>query len=602
VRIRIAAAINLVGVVVFVGLLASAGASFYALQQLRVGGPLYDRIVLGKDLVADILPPPAYVIEAYLVAQLAIDSPGAIGEAKSRLAQLHKEYDQRRAFWATSSLPPALKAEIVEASHAEVTRFWAEVENTFVPAVERGDMEVAHASLARVAQAYSAHRVVVDRMVVAANEMNAATEAEAAREQSLLMGLAGIMALVSAGVLLAGLWAARTGLVTPVGRMTQVMTRLARGEDGIETPFKSRQDEIGEMAQAVEVFRQAGAEREQFRAREAAERGRADQTRDQAMLEREAAEQQRDHVMSALAGGLEKLASGDLAVRLNRAFPSEFEKLRGDFNRAVEELGRTLSVISGSTGDVRVGASNISQAVDSLAHRTEQQASALEETAAALDQITVTVRQTAEGADVARQAVFEATEVASQSGDVVTQAVGAMGRIEGSSREISQIIGVIDEIAFQTNLLALNAGVEAARAGDSGKGFAVVASEVRALAQRSADAARQIKLLISASDNEVKTGVALVSSAGEALKLISGKISEVNDLVGAMAASAHEQATGLGQVNSAVNEMDRVVQQNAAMVQETTSATHGLVGQAEELAQLIGRFRLEAETTVYRAA
>ncbi len=592
-RIRISGAINLLAVVVFAGLLASAAASFHAIQQLRVGGPLYERIVLGKDLVADILPPPAYVIEAYLVTRLALDAPETVGEAKARIARLHEEYDQRHAFWlTTTTLPPELKADMVEASHEEVQKFWVEVETDFLPAVERGDLEAARNSMNEVAGIYAAHRQVVDRMVIAANQMNAATEAEAARQRALLMGVAGAMALLSALVLGLGIWAARTGLVTPIGRMTQVMTRLAAGDEAVETPFKARHDEVGEMARAVEVFRQAAAEREAFRGREAEERARAAEVRDHAAAEREVESQHRDGVMTELGRGLERLSAGDLSLRLTDRFPEEYEKLRNDFNMAMDELGRTLSVISEATDEVRAGAGGISDAADNLAQRTEQQAAALEETAAALEQITVTVQKTAGGADAARQAVIEATEAATSSDGIVAEAMGAMARIEQSAQEIGQIIGVIDEIAFQTNLLALNAGVEAARAGEAGRGFAVVASEVRALAQRSADAAKEIKALISTSNAEVQTGVRLVGGAGEALRLIAGKVGEIQGLVVEMASSAREQAVGIGQVNTAISDMDRGVQQNAAMVEETTAASHGLAGQAEDLNRLVGRFRL----------
>ncbi|WP_332765391.1 methyl-accepting chemotaxis protein [Phenylobacterium sp.] len=588
---RIQRAINLLAVAVFAGLLASAAASFYAIQQLRVGGPLYDRIVLGKDLVADILPPPAYVIEAYLVTRLALDAPATVGEAKARIAKLHEEYDQRHAFWTDAPLPADLKRDMVETSHAEVQRFWAEVEGDFLPALERGDTDAARASMGEVAAAYTAHREVVDRMVAAANDMNKATEAQAARDRTWLMGLAGLMALVSAGMLMIGVWVARVGLVTPIGRMTKVMSRVAAGE-AVETPYKQRTDEIGEMAQAVEVFRQAADEREALLAREAGERTQAAEAREGAAAERETENGRRDQVMTQLGRGLERLSAGDLSLRLTEAFPPDYEKIRRDFNAAMEELARTLGVISEATAEVRAGASGISTATESLAQRTEQQAAALEETAAALDQITSTVGKTAESAEAARRAVGEATQAAQESDGVVAEAMGAMTRIEQSSHEIGQIIGVIDEIAFQTNLLALNAGVEAARAGEAGRGFAVVASEVRALAQRSAEAAKEIKALVSTSNAEVENGVRLVGGAGEALTLIAAKVGEIHDLVVAMAASAREQATGIGQVNSAVADMDRGVQQNAAMVQEATSASHGLTGQAEELSQMVRRFRL----------
>ncbi|MBV9512061.1 MAG: globin-coupled sensor protein [Caulobacteraceae bacterium] len=297
-------------------------------------------------------------------------------------------------------------------------------------------------------------------------------------------------------------------------------------------------------------------------------------------------------VMKAISAGMAALAAGDLTYRLSTDIADEYGALRADFNAAMARLEEALAVVSANAGGISAGVSQISEASDDLSRRTEQQAASLEETAAALDQITATVKKTADGARQASAAVSSAKSEAARSGAVVSEAVSAMGQIEGSSRQISQIIGVIDEIAFQTNLLALNAGVEAARAGDAGRGFAVVAQEVRALAQRSADAAKEIKTLISASSEQVEQGVSLVGQTGEALQSIVSKVSEIDALVAEIAASAEEQSTGLAEVNSAVNQMDQVVQQNAAMVEQSTAAAHSLGGETAELANLISRFRL----------
>ena len=299
-------------------------------------------------------------------------------------------------------------------------------------------------------------------------------------------------------------------------------------------------------------------------------------------------------VVDGLARGLKQLSDGDLTARLQQAFPSKYEALRADFNRAAEQLELTLAGIVSSAGTIRSGASEIASAADDLSRRTEQQAAGLEETAAALDEITATVRKTATGAKAAADVVLAARGDAQTSGDVVQQAVAAMSEIEQSAQEISQIIGVIDEIAFQTNLLALNAGVEAARAGEAGRGFAVVASEVRALAQRSAEAAKEIKALISASSQQVGSGVHLVGQTGEALQRIVGRVAEIDTLVGEIAASAQEQSLGLAQVNTAVNQMDQVTQQNAAMVEQSTAASHNLANEAQTLAESAAKFRVSA--------
>ena len=296
--------------------------------------------------------------------------------------------------------------------------------------------------------------------------------------------------------------------------------------------------------------------------------------------------------VDAIGEALAALAEGNLEQRLEVPFTPELEKLRGDFNRALGTLQGTVQLVGQSSMTIKSGTDEIRSSSDDLSRSSEQQAASLEETAAALDEITTTVRKTAEGAKHASHVVANAKNDAEHSGGVVREAVSAMSGIEQSSRQITQIIGVIDEIAFQTNLLALNAGVEAARAGDAGKGFAVVASEVRALAQRSADAAKEIKALISASGRQVDQGVNLVGEAGNALERIVTQVAEINTIVGEIAASAQEQATALHEVNTAVNRMDQMTQQNVAMVEETTAASHSLSQETDELERLIGSFQV----------
>ena len=316
----------------------------------------------------------------------------------------------------------------------------------------------------------------------------------------------------------------------------------------------------------------------------------AEHERIQREAERVAVEEQQQTVVGALADCLGRLARGDLTANIDVAFAGGYQQIRNDFNQAIDSLRQALGAIAVATGGLSNGSDEISSAADDLSRRTEQQAASLEETAAALDQITATVRRSADGARQASQAASDAKTEALRSGEVMNDAVTAMGEIEQSSRQITQIIGVIDEIAFQTNLLALNAGVEAARAGDAGRGFAVVAQEVRALAQRSAEAAKQIKGLIASSSEQVQRGVRLVGDTGAALTGIAAKVTGIDSLIAEIALSSQEQATGLGQVNAAVNQMDQVTQQNAAMVEQATAAAAGLKTDAGELALLVGRF------------
>ena len=330
---------------------------------------------------------------------------------------------------------------------------------------------------------------------------------------------------------------------------------------------------------------------------EAAEKARAEA--DALRAEAEAAQKK---VVQTTAQALAQLADGDLTIRIQDEFPGDYAQLKVDFNAAMTRLEEAMCDVSANVGLMQAGASEISRASDDLSTRTEKQASSLQQTASALDEITVTVKRTAESAHRASQVVGTAKQDAERSSAVVADAVQAMGEIKGSSDQISRIIGVIDEIAFQTNLLALNAGVEAARAGEAGRGFAVVASEVRALAQRSAEAAKEIKALISASTDQVQNGVKLVGHTGEALTAIVNRVAEIADLMAEISASAKEQAVTLTEVNTAVNQMDQTTQQNAAMVEESTAACHDLTSEAEKLNSLVSRFRIEGQGSGHHRA
>ncbi len=404
----------------------------------------------------------------------------------------------------------------------------------------------------------------------------------------ILLAIAGV---VGCGVLIQ---VTRRSVVRPLLELCDAMNRLTRGDTSVDTSLQARNDEIGAMAQAVVVFRDAATDKKRLEEEQVATQARAEAERIAAIAQAES------FVVETFGKGLEHLAAGQLAHRMRADLPPAYKKLESDYNNAMERLQATMRSVIANTEGIGAGTQEIVQASDNLARRTEQQAASLEETAAALDEITASVGKTASGARIASEVVNIARSEAEKGGTVVLNAVEAMSAIEKSASQITQIIGVIDEIAFQTNLLALNAGVEAARAGDAGRGFAVVAQEVRALAQRSADAAKEIKSLIATSSSQVDAGVKLVDETGEALHRIVSKVLEIDSVVAEIAASAQEQSTALVQVNTAVNQMDQATQQNAAMVEQSTAATHALHAETDELARLMATFST-GESSVRRA-
>ncbi len=429
---------------------------------------------------------------------------------------------------------------------------------------------------------------------VASLAMDSLNESAAASRSSAQLELIGfsVLFVVVVAIGAGGMATVVLRVVRPVGRLTSCMNSLAEGNRDVVVPGAARHDEIGEMARAVEVFRQAAIRNAELEAEAEASRRRSEAERVE--LQRRAEEDANDRLnraTSSLASGLKRLASGDMLCEIHDEFAPQFEALRHDFNTSVSQLRDVLLSVGQSASAVSGGSHEISGASDNLAKRTEQQAASLEETAAALEEITANVKMTSRRTVEARDLVRDARGKADQSGVVVDNAVKAMQRIEHSSGQISQIIGVIDEIAFQTNLLALNAGVEAARAGEAGKGFAVVAQEVRELAQRSANAAKEIKALIGNSATAVNEGVKLVSETGSGLAAIADVVQSISGHMDAIATAAHEQSSGLAEVNTAVNHMDQATQQNAAMVEEMNAASAGLAQEAGNLATLLSQFR-----------
>ncbi len=413
------------------------------------------------------------------------------------------------------------------------------------------------------------------------------------KDQTVMMVINGVIVL--GAVLLALYFAVRALVQRPLGGLVASVRALSDGKYDEAVSGQNRSDEIGSVAKALEGFRFALADTQRLEAEADSQRLEAEAERGRSESERQQSVSLQRHIVSIVGAGLSELSQGNLGHRITEEFPGEYGKLKQDFNAALASLEETITTMNHSVVNIGSGTGEISNSASDLAKRTEQQAASLEETAAALNELTAQVNSSAENARTAADNVNLACEDAEKSGEVVQKAIASMQGIEQSSTEVSRIIGVIDEIAFQTNLLALNAGVEAARAGEAGKGFAVVAQEVRELAQRSANAAKEIKTLINTSAVQVKDGVDLVGRAGDTLHKIAEQVMSINSLIRQISASASEQAVGLKEINQAMNQMDQVTQQNAAMVEETTAASVTLNDEAQTLKALVTRFRVSGQ-------
>lgn len=404
---------------------------------------------------------------------------------------------------------------------------------------------------------------------VRATMMDDMTVVRAARRTAVLTGQ---WSLIVGGVVLIGVAVAMAMLLSralgrPIVRLTDVMEQLARGRNDVAIPDADRGDELGSMSRAVVVFRDAAVAKAQ-------------------------ADAEQSQVVDRIGGALGQLAGSDLTAKLS-GFPPSYAAIERDFNTAVSRLSDALGAIRVNAAGIASGAVEMNEAADDLARRAEQQAASIEETSAAMNEIAQSVTAATTKAQSAETIVRKASSDVAKSEEIVRRTVSAIGDIERSSSEIAEIIAVIDGLSFQTNLLALNAGVEAARAGDAGKGFAVVASEVRALAERSAEAARDISARITTTVERVRSGVELANKTDESLHLIATGMHDIAGLVESIASGASEQATSIQQVNLAINDMDGVTQANAAMVEEVTAAVRALSTETRSLEEQIGRFRIE---------
>jgi methyl-accepting chemotaxis protein len=538
-------------------------------NQTRIGGPLDTSEQLLNDLRADILPPPMFLVEPFANASIMVLHRNAYDINDERLTKLEQEYAAGERRWAQSALSDQFKAEIADGVRTHGKAFWEEINLRLKPAAKRWDEAAMLASHRRLLTIYRAHREAIEKLVTRSEAFSATVKDHNTSTAIMVLVGSGLALMIMICALLYSFVWMRRKVLWPFAATGDTMRDMAAGDFDAGITSVHREDEIGTMTRAIETFRAAL---------------KADKARTEAQTE----------VVETLSGALRHLAEGDLTHRISQMPAGEHERLQDAFNASVGKLETMIGAVRATASGVRTSSDEIRAASEDLALRNEQQAASLEETAASVTAATSLTRQSADNARAARSAIAQTHARATEGGAVVGKAVAAMGAIEQSAKEITQIIDVIDGIAFQTNLLALNAGVEAARAGEAGKGFAVVANEVRALAQRSADAARDIKALISKSTTHVGDGVSLVGETGTLLAEIVAQVGAVTAQVNDIAETAVSQATNLEQVNAAVGTIDRMTQQNAAMVEEATAATRSLSSEAQRLGELVAQFRVSS--------
>jgi methyl-accepting chemotaxis protein len=558
------------GIAIIAALLVLGLASAFGMNAIRLGGALHQRQSITNEFVADIMPPPAYVIEPMLMVTRLMRDPSSVADVKEGVGRLEKTYRARMANWKASTLDPDLLGRLQGDTGKSADAFWNVINAELLPAVERGDLVTAEVAYADATAAFERHRGAIEGLTLSGVERSTeSTNSAVTVTNWTLVGLA-VLCIAVIVIVQIGLRLLMSRALDPLLAVADTMRAMAGGDLEHGRTDLHRDDEVGDMTRSVEMFRVAAIQ--------------------QRMTEREQAE-----VVRAITAGLEAMAAGNLTHRINARFATAFEGLRSAYNQTAEALSQVLRDVSGTAARVATGAQEIGAASSDLAQRNVQQAAHVEETLAAMNQVSGLISGTADGASHAHDAIEQAHDEASESGAIVTSAIAAMAAIETSSSQISQIITLIDGIAFQTNLLALNAGVEAARAGEAGRGFAVVASEVRALAQRSAEAAAEIRKLISVSGTQVEHGVGLVNQTGEALHRMLQRMADIRDQIEQISAGATNQATTLSQINVTTREMDKVTQQNAAMAEESDAAARSLSAEAQQLNRLVSRFRTERQ-------
>jgi methyl-accepting chemotaxis protein len=551
-RLTISRAITLFGLVTVLGLSAVIFTSNYALSELKVGGPIYDKIKLGNDLVADILPPPEYVIEAYLEATLALHDPASLAERRERLVQLKKDYDERLQFWQQSALEPTIKLKLTETSHRAVQRFWSALQQGLLPALASNDADAAKKSYSEITAAYAEHRGVIDQIVKQANDANAATEADATGRVGTFMIILWSVSGVVLLVIVAGIFGVGRGVIRPVSRMTTAMQQLAEGDLDSTIPSLAREDEIGSMARAVQVFKDSALRIRKMESEQAA-------FQDKLEADRKAA-------MHQVADGFER-AIGKI-IKTVSAASAEIEAAAGS-------LTKTAETTQGLSNTVIEASDRSSANVQSAAAATAQMASSVTEIA----------RQV--------QASQQVTGAAVQQAEHTKERIAELSQ---SADRIGQVVKLITAIAEQTNLLALNATIEAARAGDAGRGFAVVASEVKALSVQTAKATEEVSEQIAHMQSATEHSVSAINQIGATI----GQISEISS---AIAGAIEEQGVATREISHNVQQAadgatevaDNIADVNRG-AEQTGLASGQVHGFARSLLNESNHLRLEVET------
>lgn len=566
------------GVALF-GLLAAAILfSAYGINTVRFGGEMHRVNQQLNDFNADIFPPPEYLVESYLIANLVARSPSEVAGYAGELAELKKQWRDRADHWASSDLDPGLKAGIAQTVAQDGTTFWEIVDGRLLPAARAGSADETARSLAALDDVYARHRGRIDALVRgAAERQKTLAESASSTLTAIYAGLCVAVFLVLAGIGSAIRLLGRK-VVAPLSNTAETMKRMAGGEIEAGRRSEHTEDEIGTMTRAIEVFRQGA-------------------------IDAQAADEERKRIVGVLRDRLSAMAGGNLDEPIESYFAEAYKGIRMDFNQAQSALRDVIQSVVISAREIHRSANEVNEAAADLSERAARQAATLQETAAALQRTNQGIQDSSLLAQATNAEVVLARQNATRNEELVETAVEAMGQIQASFSEVASITNLIQNIAFQTNILALNAGVEATRAGEAGKGFIVVANEVRALAQRSSEAVTAIQHLMAKSGESIANGSQQVTSSGNALREMIEIIDRVSQRVEKLASASSAQAHHLNEVSVAVADLEHDTQQNAAMAEQSSAASQLLQQEVQRLTQRTAVFvRAESENAEWSPA